>query len=1189
MIIFSNPQPFELTFPNSYIILFLLTFLCYASYGQRNGAEFEYLSTTDGLIQNHVYCVNQDKYGFMWFCTQGGLAKYDGYTFTNFLHDDEDSSSISSSNTYKILIDTKDRYWVTTSRGLNLLDRAKGTFRHFLNDKKNPKSLGDNITKGLLEDKDGFIWIVHSKGVDRFDPATETFEHYYHETFAVARHSGNLCIGPDGTIWVQGLKGLYKVRKDLKALESMGEPEIKSDVTLQGKAIFCDANGLLWLGYNQGLATYDSQSKLFKVIHLNIASSDIATIIQYTPGSLAIGTMSEGLLIYDSSKNKIATQYNYSASNPNGIIGSSIYFLFIDKDQNLWLGLFWGISRFNEFHKRFRIIKNEDGLNNLRNFTLLAYQDKQGGYWMNTMEGLFYRTDINGPYTSMLAPPRFVNGFNDVKCIEGDTLGRLYIYIGFGGLFVFDQRSRNFDRVTKDDFLGSSFAYIMRTDVKDVNTLWIGTIDGICKFNKVSLDTFWYRPDRMDKNLKSGSTIAFDQRDNGQIVFVIGGKLCILSPETNKLEIIKNATTIKGIVRYIHLKGNLLWIATGTNFYIYDLKGGYIKTIKEKDGVSNLSSSGMRVDHDGIAWNANGNILSRVDINNNTIDQYETETRFISGTGAVTNNGDILFAGSQGTVLVSPKHYFKDTSAPKVIFTGLDIANEPISFDKQTEFIDQVEINYAENVFTIHFAALHFVLRDHITYRYQLIGFDEKWMSSGKKRFVTYTNLRPGKYIFRVEAINEDGISSTVPMEMEICIIPPFYLTYPFFALILIAIGFLIFVYVRIDQKAAKLNKKKELAEKNAAYKSLFLANMSHEIRTPMNAIIGLNRLLIDTPLNDKQNQYVKAIHSSSENLLWIVNDILDQAKIESGKYTIAKKPFEPMMVISQLHTLFDFKVQEKDLKFDVHSSGIIPKVLLGDQVRLFQILTNLISNAIKFTREGEVVLNMSGTPQGPSHTDLEFKIQDSGIGIPEDKLESIFESFKQVNEYESTGNQGTGLGLSIVKNLVEQLGGKIEVNSTHGKGSTFHFSIRFENAADSDSIQRTSDTIKLPEGLRILLVEDAPLNQLVAVELLKKYVLNGVTDIAENGLFAIEKIKSKNYDLILMDVKMPVMNGIEATQSIRDMDDPYFQGIPILGLTANAIAQQIDECLKCGMNDCITKPIDANELVAKIAKYFQT
>jgi len=636
----------------------------------------------------------------------------------------------------------------------------------------------------------------------------------------------------------------------------------------------------------------------------------------------------------------------------------------------------------------------------------------------------------------------------------------------------------------------------------------------------------------------------------------------------------------------MYIREGILWLATSTNIYRYDLLTEKLKILYEKSGKIALKSDGIQIDKKGILWNSDGINIQRIDLIKDQVITYETQTEYISGSGATTLDGDIIFAGDEGAQFIAPDYYFKDTSAPKVIFTGLEIANHPIKLKSENEFINHIDLNFSDKVFTIHYTALHFVLRNHITYRYQLEGFDQKWMDAGKKRSVTYTNLRPGNYTFLVEAINEDGVRSISPLKLTIYIKPPFYLTVPFFLLIMGGIILLIYFYVRIERRAAKSNKEKELAQQNAAYKSLFLANMSHEIRTPMNAIIGLNRLLLDTPLDKKQNQYVDAIHSSSENLLWIVNDILDQAKIESGKYTISKKPFEPAMVIRQLKTLFDYKAKEKHLEFTIIEEGHIPKQLLGDQVRLFQILTNLISNAIKFTNEGKVTLTMSGSPMQEGTTRLDFRIEDSGIGIPSDKIASIFESFIQISEHETSGNQGTGLGLSIVKSLIQQLGGSISVSSVHGKGSIFEFSLTFEEASTLDPAIEDKVT-SLPEGLCVLLVEDAPLNQLVAVELLKKYIKNGTTELAENGSVAVEKIQSKNFDLILMDVKMPVMNGLEATVRIRSMEDIYYRNIPIIGLTANAIPQQISECLAAGMNECITKPINADELALKISKYF--
>lgn len=1172
----------------AHIFIILLLFIANMASSQKTGTEFEYLSSADGLIQNHVFNSNQDKYGFMWFCTQGGLSKYDGYTFTNYVHKEDDSTSISNSFPHKLLIDKKERYWITTADGLNKMDRKSGKFKHYFHDDKNPKSLHNDVLKDMIEDDKGFIWMIHNNGVDRFDPEKETFEHYLHDDFGTSRYTGDIAIDQKGDIWILAIRGLYKVDRKNKKLINYGEPTIKSNVDLEGKAIFCDKEGKLWLGFNRGLVKFDPLTSKFTNINLNISSQHITSIIQYSKTTMALGTMSEGLLIYAPSKDTILTHYNYSPSNPTGLMGSSIYSLFLDKSQNLWVGMFWGINRFNYHSQRFKLFKNEDGVNNLKNFTLYVYQDKQDGYWLNTMEGLFYTKDLYGKYYNVLNPPTFVTGFNDVKCLDGDEKGRIYMYIRISGLYLLNNKTRVFSKVSKTDFLAGCTVYHMATDLNNIDKLWLGSTDGICSYNKVSQDTTWYRPKSFDKNLKSNNTICFGQRKNGQIIFVSDGKICFLTPETNKIEIVQNIEKLKGTFRSIKEHDGKIWFSSGAGVYVYDVNTKKLYAFKEDDGKTNLNSSGLQLDNTGIAWNASGNQIERLDFTTKKVLHYETSNRFINGSGATTNTGEIMFAGSQGALLITPDYYFKDTSAPKVYFAGLDISNERKTLEKENEFIDKINLLYSDKVFTLHFASPHFIMRDHITYQYRLEGFDEKWMDAGKKRSVTYTNLKPGNYTFLVRARNEDGHITKEPLSLKIYIKPPFHMTYPFYALVALLVGTLIYVYIRIERKAAKFNKEKELAEQNAAYKSLFLANMSHEIRTPMNAIIGLNRLLLDTPLNKKQDQYVQAIQSSSENLLWIVNDILDQAKIESGKYTITSKPFEPLMIISQLHTLFDFKVQEKDLTFNITTSGTSPKVLLGDQVRLFQILTNLISNAIKFTREGLVTLHMGASPVEINKTKLDFEIKDSGIGIPEDKLETIFESFKQVNEYESVGNQGTGLGLSIVKNLVEQLGGNIQVSSVHGKGSTFMFSLVFDNAPLNFDESGRAEVEIIPAGLRILLVEDAPLNQLVATELLKKYIKYGTTDIAENGLFAIEKLKSKNYDLVLMDVKMPVMNGIEATTKIRAMEENYFREIPIIGLTANAIPQQIAECISVGMNDCITKPINADELVHKISKFFR-
>ena len=372
---------------------------------------------------------------------------------------------------------------------------------------------------------------------------------------------------------------------------------------------------------------------------------------------------------------------------------------------------------------------------------------------------------------------------------------------------------------------------------------------------------------------------------------------------------------------------------------------------------------------------------------------------------------------------------------------------------------------------------------------------------------------------------------------------------------------------------------KTKIAEDAVQSKQQFLSNMSHEIRTPMNAIVGFTKVLLKTNLEDKQRDYLKAIKVSSDALTVLINDILDLAKVQAGKMTFEKRAFKMEdSILAMLH-LFELKKQENNVAFVKEYDKKIPRVLVGDPVRLHQIILNLVSNAVKFTQEGKITVSVDLIYEDDVIVTLKFTVADTGIGIHADKIEHIFEDFQQASSGTSRLYGGTGLGLAIVKQLVEPQGGTISVKSELGKGSTFSFTLSFDKTdiepeVEIDTLQADREV----KGIKVLVIEDVALNQLLIKTLLTDFGFEYV--FAENGAIGIEQLKKNKFDIILMDLQMPIMNGFEATEYIRNIMNSK---IPIIALTADVTTVDFAKCKAFGMNDYLSKPVDDKELYNKI------
>ncbi|MDP8243372.1 MAG: two-component regulator propeller domain-containing protein [Candidatus Hinthialibacter antarcticus] len=1298
----------------------------------------------------------------MWFSSQLGICRYDGYEFLTFTSDKDSPIQLIADHVNIMLEDDHNNLWAGTAKGLTRLNAQRDLGSHFQHDPDDESSLSSNAVYCMTQDQFGRLWVGTSKGFDLFDYETETFTRFpvkaQDDTGAIACASA-IYSGEENSIWLGTIgRGVIHYQLDTGE-ETIYEPantNLTSDVI---RCIVPAADGGLWVGiWEGGLAYLDPDLHQFQVYlpdpenpH-SISSQTVTSVFEDAMGLVWVTTW-DGLNFFDP-KTKEFSHEVHDPKNPFSISSNILSQVYQDASGSMWIGTFeTGLNRYDPLQYQFDSIhSNPFSENSLPSDSLYAVcGDQEDQLWIGTYNGLSVydsNTEIFETFQHNPNDPKSLS-HNIITALTEDPSGRIWIGTWTKGLNHYDPAAKTFTRYpyTDDDHNNASDSVLNNNIVRailavDDHSIWVGTEKGGINILDPETSMFrYYRHDPNDQTSISGNDIRTIYQDSKGRIWVgsFNYGLNLYQPEQNNFQRYpyddETQNSLNGNRINCILEGNqgLIWIGTnkGLNsfdpssnqFTFYDAPDQNIKAILQAENGALWFSTDTGIacfhiekenfiffdDHDGIYCSP-----------------------FRQNVASVIDEQMFVFGGSGGLVKFDPALIAINTYAPPIVINSLSVLNRKYGLS-QTNPRGEIELDFTQNSVSFQFAALNYTNTAQNRYRYRLNGYESNWNETdASNRSIQYTNLPPGDYKFEVMGSNNDGVWNPKPAMLSIAIHPDIWHSSWFRS-------FLIFAFIAIAVIIYRLSVERAAALNAERLKTEFLANMSHEIRTPINGIIGMNELLLGTELSPRQRGYLEHSENSANHLLNLINEVLDLSKIDSGQLKMSPIELDFREQLYEAVYSISEKAHEKGIELLCHVSPDVPAILIGDELRFKQVVLNLIGNAIKFTDDGEVECDVSVVHQHNSEIMLQFKIRDTGIGVPVEKQNTVFNLFHQADATTTRQYGGTGLGLNISMKIIEMMNGKIWIDSpylersknvTGGPGSAFFFTAKFGVAENqivpvlsdpanwvnlrilivddnSTNLLILRDMVKnswkmiphlalnteqadqilaeyamhenpirvaiidglmpnenglslakrvrqhpsyssikivllssieshyLPnhqnrkfvdgmllkpvkqsdlynslskiidhtptqkskepkeesavkpftKSLNILLVEDDEVNQLVTIKRLQ--LMGHTVQIAANGQQAVNKHLRETFDVILMDLHMPVMDGVEATIAIRNRELDTQKHTPIIAMSAAVMQEDRDRCVESGMDGFIAKPVRSEILHKKFHEMF--
>jgi len=1138
----------------------------------------------NGLGNTEVNCILQTASGYVWIGTDGGLYRYNGSEFKTF------------------------NLWGTDKDDV-----------YFIND--------------LFQDSTGRLW-VSTSNYGLFYIKGSMVQHFSNDYYNGVKCVNDVVEGEDGTIYVATAYGLYTLNEEGTGLVR------KEEMPVHNIKELAYVNDSLWGIYNGNMIFNMKNDKVREMSSQNIVSEELSCLTGTADGIIYIGTIGSSIIRMTSYQFYDVLDSGVEGINSLKISGSRCYVLadsgagyfnqsqeffgmsdlcfdtyfssmVVDYEGNIWLAsnrfglLLLTVSKFEDFNIKYGIPQNATNC-------IIETGNRK---YIGTDDGLIVTDAKNNPIENdSLAETIRGTGVKDMMV---DSRGNIWVttmrrygiikYGRKGDITTFG-RSKNL----LTNLVNCTY------ELSD-GSIAVGTEEGI---SIIGRDDVVAKSYSYSSGLIYSNILSLYQSENGDIYAGSdGGGLYVIDKEDNITNYTVEDGLTSNVISCIKEGDQGIWIGTDNGLTLFKDTLRSISNVDFSNNIYDIIITGEEEIGDRTVWligskgilcTTEKELMGTDGISSRYLSTGDglSKRMTINAHELLSKDKNLYICCSDGVMSLDTENFRQNTVAPRITVSGIDVDGEHYYFD---QLGGNLTVPANTQRINISFAVLSFVGRENLKASYMLEGFDEKEtvLSGNETMQAVYTNLDGGTYTFHVSAENGDGtesaqsISFVIEKEFSIYERKEFRIAVLVMVLVLVLIVSVVLIRVIKRMKGQnkeieKLISEHEVAVKSSSAKNDFLANMSNDIKIPINAIVSIAEEIKkdhqeDTEMVDKMD----AIISTSSDILGRVDSTIHLARLDSGRETVVNAPYSITTLVCDISDHVINQIEEKPIRFLVDLTENMPDILVGDFEKIKNVLEIILDNAVKYTKEGTITLSVDSytieTKKDEEKVNLIFSVSDTGVGIREERLEHIFEVYNIADNKKQTGYGGSGISLAIARKLVDIMGGEVDVDSTYGAGSTFTVTLFQDKPAqdivtgsvDINMVERVSkeEAGKMwAPDVQALLVDDMEISRKVAVGVMKQMEIK--TDAASSGVSAIDMVMNHSYDIIFMNVSMPVMSGLDALREMRDLADETIQSVPIIAMTEDAIGEDSDELIKEGFSDVIIKPMDIQSLANMIKRF---